>query len=57
MGMVSHYTSRGIVFNYYTVNWNINKDMNMIKYKLKVAGSILLLFLILTACYVTFDVY
>ena len=57
MGMVSHYIGRGIVFNYYTVNWNINKDMNMIKYKLKVAGSILLLFLILTACYVTFDVY
>ena len=29
----------------------------MIKYKLKVAGSILAIFILLTACYITFDVY
>lgn len=53
--MVSHYTCCGIVSNYYTANRHIGKDM--IKYKLKVAGSILLISLILAACYVTFDVY
>ena len=55
MGMVSHYTCRGVVSDYYTVNWHTGEDM--IKYKLKVIGSILLISLVLAACYVTFDVY
>ena len=54
MGMVSHYTCRGVVSYYYNVNLHIGE--NMIKYKLKVAGSVLLIALLLAACYVTFDV-
>jgi len=27
MGMVSHYTCGGVIFNYYIANWYISKDI------------------------------